>query len=299
MLEAVVFLVFIGVLVWAFAKPGQKAPERAAAPKRVICIAPSITETVFAIGAGSRVVGVDDFSDWPPEVKDIPRVGGFINPNFERLLTLKPDLVIVQGFSKKVSDFCEANGIGLLRIDMDASEGVYRSIRDIGAAVGASRGAKALEERIRASLKETAEKVDGRGRPKVFFLVGYQQGTLSQLMTIGRDSFLHGLIETAGAENVFGDIAVAYPTISKESLIKRAPEIIIHAHPGRGMTEAARKQVLDEWRAFTTVPAVRDNRVIILTDDFILKPGPRIDKITRRLAKVIHPEAFGAKRDTR
>jgi len=299
LIDVALSLAFFAVLAWAFVGRARKAPERSGAPERIVCIAPSVTETVFAVGGGSKIVGVDDYSDWPEQAKSIPKVGGFINPNFERILALKPQLVIVQGLGEKMSAFCEENGIALLRIDMNTLEGVFRGIREVAAAIGATQGAKALEERIRADLKETAEKVKGCKRRRVFFLVGRRQGTLTQLMTAGRGSFLHGLIEAAGGENVFGDLEDAYPAISKESLIKRAPEIIIEAHPGERMTQEQTKKIADEWRVLAMLPAVRDGRVVVLTDDFVLKPGPRIAQSVRRLAEVIHPEVFGAERDQR
>jgi len=260
--------------------------------RRIVCLAPSITETVFALGGGDRVVGVGDFTFWPAKAKELPKVGGFIDPNFERLLSLRPDLVIVQGRQDKVADFCRRQGIDFLRIERNDLPGVFEGIRDIGRKLGLEPRAWELEAELRRGLERISLEVSGRPRARVFLAIGRTAGTLSQLMTAGGASYLSQLVDVAGGDNIFADLKRDYPMISKESLVVRDPEVIIEAHPGEQLSEEARKAFLTDWRALPGVNAVREGRIVVLTQDHLLIAGPRLVESAQCLAEAIHPEVF-------
>ena len=273
---------------------GAAAP-RTATPgsyRRVICLAPSITETIFALGGGSQIVAVGDFTFWPPEATKLPRAGGVFNPSFERMLALRPDLVILQGRQQKVADFCARQRIEFLAIEKNDFDGVFDGIRAVGETLGLAGPAEVLAAQIRLDLAGIRRRVAGRGRPRVFLCIGRRPGTLSQLMTAGTTSYLSQLVEAAGGTNIFGELERPYPMISKESLVVRAPQVIIETYAGQTIDEAKRRELAAEWRPLRAIPAVRDGRIAILTEDYLLIPGPRMAKSAERLAEVIHPEAF-------
>lgn len=270
--------------------PGAQ-PQR---PQRIVALAPNAIETVFALGAGGRVVGVGDFGSYPPEAVALPRVGGTHNPNVERLVSLKPDLVIVQGKAAKYADFGRRYGVRILHLQMDSIETIGAGIDTLGEALGLEAQAVALNRRIGAALDAVRRRVSGRRRPRVFVSLGRQIGSLRELYSIGGASFLSELLDAAGGANVFADVRQPYPKVNKESLLERKPDVVLELRAGEELSAAARRKLLADWQALGSLPAVRDGRIHVLTDDFLLIPGPRVARTAARLAGVLHPDAEGA-----
>ncbi|HUT37052.1 MAG TPA: helical backbone metal receptor [Planctomycetota bacterium] len=270
-----------------------RAPERAQAapPQRIVTMAPSVVELLFAIGAGGRVAGVGDWCFHPPEAKRLPRVGGEYNPSLERMLTLQPDLLIVQGRADKVETFCRHNGIRVLHLNTDTLGTLRSGLHELGRAIGLAAEADRLAARIQMELAAVASRVAGRPRPSVFLCMNHSPGSLRGLSTAHGKSLLSELLDVAGGENVLGDIDLAYPPVSKEQLLQREPEVILDLHPGEELSDGARRQLLADWQAMASLPAVRDGRIYVLTDDSLLVPGPRVPLVARRLAEALHPEA--------
>ena len=268
-------------------------PGRAPLPLRIIALPPSVAEALFALGAGDRVAGVGDFCIHPPEAKARPRCGGEFNPSFEQILVLRPDLIVVQGKAEKVEAFGRRYRVRVLHVDMDSRSGIAAGIRTLGEAIGRTAEAEGLVARIESGLAAVARRVAGRPRPKVFLCLGRTAGSLRGLSTAGRTSFLAELLAVAGGTNVFADVAHPYPTVSKEALLERAPEVIIELHPGEILSEAARRKLLADWECLASLPAVRTRRIHLLTDDSLLIPGPRIAKTAERFAEALHPDAKG------
>lgn len=289
----VLTLFFHGLLI-AFALQGTSSVPRLAldsAPpaRRVVAFAPSIVESLFAIGAGHRVVGVGKWCFFPPEAKERPRVGGEVDPSFERLLALKTDLVIVQGKAEKVREFCARQGIRVLAVHMNSAETIYAGLRRIGQAVGMAAEADRLAARIRTELAAVASRVAGRPRPKVFLCMGHRAGSLRGLASTSGRTFLSQILGIGGGENVFADLEQDYPSISKEALGTRSPQVILDLHPGEDLSPASRKQLLDDWTRMGSLRAVAAGRIHILTDDFLLLPGPRVAQAAARIAEALHP----------
>ena len=259
---------------------------------RIISMAPNITETVFALGCGERVVGVADFSNYPPEAAQKQRAGGFINPNFERLLGLRPDIVIVQGAGVKLGKFCADNDIEFMAIDMNSIGTIYEGIAALGEKLGRPEQAERLCDDIRLQFKELADRLAGVERPGVFLCMGHTGGSLRDIYTAGPDSFLSELIGLAGGENIFGDIATGYPQVSKEALQKRRPGVIIEPLGRQGLTDAFLAQLRADWGRMGQLPAVKSGRLYFPTEDYLQIAGPRIAQAARRLAELIHPERF-------
>ncbi len=264
--------------------------------QRIICATPSITEMVFSLGMGSRVVGVSDFSFYPPEAADVARIGGVINPNRERILSLQPDLIIFQGRHQILSQFCRERRIRSLSLAIDRVSDITASIKKLGAELGAANESARLAESIQAELDELAKRTQSRTPRRVFLGLGHTPGDLTGLMTTGPDTFLHELIEIAGGINIFGDTRGAYPRISKEALVRRRPQVIIEVL-AEGISPDNRKLLRADWERLASLPAVRAGRIHYLDEDYMLIPSVRVAKTAQRLALAIHPELFEGKYD--
>lgn len=258
--------------------------------KRVITLAPSITETVFTLGLGDRVVGVTDFCTYPEEATQKERVGGWMNPNLEKITVLQPDLVIIQGQHEKVRAYCERRNIPLLSVDMDTMPGIFEGIREIAEALGCPSCGKRLSSKIRLELKEAQAAVADRPRLRVFLLLGRRPGSLTGLYTMGRGTFLTEVVEIAGGMSIFADVDQPYPQASKESLVQRAPEVILEMHPGETFTPEEIEKLKRDWSAMPSLPAVHTGRIYVMTEDFALIPGPRVGRLARRMASILHPD---------
>ena len=274
----------------ARARDGERSIP-AAGPQRIIALAPNVTESLFALGAAEQVVAVGDFCFYPPEAKERPRVGGEFNPNFERILALRPDLLIVQGVAEKVEDFGQRYGMRILHVDMDSIETICAGLLELGRAVGREAAAERLAARLKLDLAKVAYRVAGRARPKTLLCMGHRAGSLLGLSTVNGKSFLSQALEVAGGANVFADLEQPYPPFSKETLLRRRAEAVIELHPGETISDGERQRLLADWGSLPSLPAVRDGRVYILTEDYLLLAGPRVAKTAERLAEVLHPEA--------
>jgi iron complex transport system substrate-binding protein len=259
--------------------------------RRIICVAPSVTEIVFALGCGKKVIGVSDFSTYPPQAKEKVKIGGMFNPNRERIIALQPDLVIIQGQHDSVAKFCRKQGIRLLSVEIDRLKDIPAAIFSLGQELNAESQAAKLAKEVKDGLDAVKAKIQGLPTRKVFLSLAHTPGDLTGLMTTGPRTFLHELIEIAGGENIFADAAGTYPQISKESLIKRQPEVLIEALPG-GISDRKLRLLRKDWGRLSMLPAVRKGNIHFLTDDFLLIPSVRITQTARRFAEIIHPEAF-------
>jgi iron complex transport system substrate-binding protein len=274
--------------------PGRDGAEGEV--RRIVCAAPSITEIVFALGVGDRVVGVSTFSTHPPEALILPKIGGLIDPNREKITSLEPDLLIIQGQNESLARFSEEHRIRLLSIKIDNMEDIWSAIHEIGQTLKVQGEASTLIQNIKTDLQRIKDQIKEHPPKKVFLTLGHTPGDLTGLMTTGPGTFLHELVSAAGGENIFADASALYPQISKESLIKRQPHIIIEAIPG-GIPQEKFKLLKKDWSQLPMLPAVKSGSIHYLTEDFLLIPGVRIALTVRRFAEIIHPEAFSRSSD--
>jgi iron complex transport system substrate-binding protein len=297
---AIVVLLFLVGLAMAFglercggSPEGTDRPQHTkdAAARRVVSMAPSIVESLFAIGAGDRVAGVGDWCSFPREAAELPRVGGEMDPDFERLLALKPDLVIVQGKAEKLRAFCDRHGIPMLHVDMNSERTIYAGLRTIGRAVSEEEAADRLAATIRSELAQVARRVAGRPRPRVFLCMGHRPGSLRGLASAAGDTFLSELLSIAGGQNIFADLEQDYPPINKERLVERRPEVIVELHPGEALSAEARETLRGDWQKLASLPAVREGRIHLLTENYLMIPGPRVAQAAACIAEAVHPRA--------
>lgn len=258
-------------------------------PNRIVSTSPSITETLFALGLGPRVVGVSSYCRYPAEVEKLPRVGSFLKPDAEAIARLRPDLVIVHAGPHTVPQQLATLGITVTTVDRGTLAGVYSSIRTIGAAAGVRERGDALVATIQRRLEAVRTAARSRPQRRVLLVVGRQPGTLTDLIAVGPGSFLHNLIDAAGGVNVLGDPKLPeYPHVSMETVIRLAPDVIVDAGDmGDTVEEHRRRQAATErlWRQQINVKAARDGDVHAVTSDAFVVPGPRVIEAVETMAR--------------
>jgi iron complex transport system substrate-binding protein len=257
-----------------------------------VSLAPSITELLFALGAGDRVVGVTDWCRHPAAVRDLPRVGGHVNPNLEAVVALRPDLVVVEAANAAVGDRLSRLGVGTCVVEHRHVAGILASVRLVGEACGDTASAAALHADLSRRLAQLAARRAGKPRPRVMIVVGREvkSGRLEDLYLAGGGTFLGELLELAGGENVVAGAAVSYPMISTEGLLRLAPDVVIDLAPECADDPGRWAELERAWRARTDLPAAGSARVHVVTDDAPLIPGPRFVETLEWLASILDAE---------
>ena len=261
-------------------------------PQRIISMAPSITETLFALDLGDRVVGVTNYCKYPAEAQKRDKVGGYIDPNFEAITALKPDLVIVGKDAESSIAQLKKLEIETLVVDYSSVEGILDSFIKIGDVCGVQKRANDLVQDSRRKIEKIKQLTKDLPRKTVLVCVGRNIGSekLSEIYASGKDTFYDQLIEYAGGVNAYNESLVKTPVISAEGLIRINPEVIIDLAPDLESLNLSEKDVIKEWSALKDVSAVKENRVYVLTGDYVTLPGPRFVKTLEDIAKAIHPE---------
>jgi len=246
--------------------------------ERVVSLAPSVTETLFALGAGDRVVGVTSYCDYPAEARTKESVGDTLKPNVERIVALKADLVIVstasqvESFVKKLEEL----EIPVYVTNPRSLEGVLKSIAAIGGIIGVADAARQLTDKLRGRIASIESRVVDRARPSVFVILGTEP-----LITAGGASFINDVVNRSGGRSISSDVNGDYLQYSLETAVAKQPEIIFLQAGGSDLPERLKQ-----------TPAARSGRVYHLDDDLLLRPGPRIVDGLEQMAAKIHPEAF-------
>lgn len=263
-------------------------------PRRIVSAAPSITEMLYALGLGEKVVGVTTFCHYPPEVRDKPKIGSYIRPNMETILAMKPDLVVVLREHGSLVGRLRRAGLPVQALEHNSLAGIYASLRQLGARAGVAAMAEQRVGEIVAAL----EKIRARGASLpsrgVMFVVGRTPGTIQDLVVVGRGGFLNELIRLAGGRNTFEDALSFYPRVPREEVYARRPEVLIDmGDMGQtdGVTEEQKRAVAELWKQMPLLPAVQSRRVYGVANDVFMVPGPRVAEAARLLFEMIHPEA--------
>ena len=252
---------------------------------RVVSLAPNLTEIVFAVGAGNRLVGRTSYCDYPPEAKAIAEIGDTLHPSLERIIALKPQVVLVSTASQLEVFTQQLNGqnIAVFVTDPHDLKGVFRSIEQIGEIVGEKDKANQLVQKLLERTHTVEQAVSGKPPVKVFYQVSGEP-----LYTAGHDSFVTDLMRRAGASSVTADVPGAWPKYSNESALAARPDAIIL--PTGGSMGAANSNVAEALRQS---PAVLNGRVYKINDDHLTRPGPRLVDGLEEMARALHPDAFG------
>ena len=282
------FSVIVTLLLYAFTAGAQQQQRP---PQRIISIIPALTEMLFAIGAGPRVVAVGSYDDYPPEVKKLERVGALLDPNLERILALKPDLVTVYGSQVDLQRQLERAGVPLFLYRHAGLADVSTTILDLGARVGQAKEAEALTKSIQQDLDSIRRRVAGRPRPRTLLVFGREALALRGIYASGGYGFLNDMLTAAGGENVFADVKRESVQATSELILARRPEVIIELRVG-DTTQDQQQREIESWNRLSSVPAVQSKRVFFLTDARTVVPGPRVAGGTELIARALHPDAF-------
>ena len=247
---------------------------------------------LFAMGAADRLAGVGTYDRFPPEVEHLPRVGGLLDPSVERILSLKPDLVIVYDTQAELKSQLARAGIPIFRYAHRGLPDITVTMRALGARVGAASAADAAASRIEQQLAAIKARAARGERPKTLLVFGREPGSLRRIEASGGYGFLHDVLEIAGGIDVLADLKRQSVQLSTESILARAPEVIIELRYGSSLKTDRLDVERLAWKALPSVPAVKNNRVYLLVGDEFVVPGPRIVLAAERFAKVLHPDAM-------
>jgi iron complex transport system substrate-binding protein len=278
-------------IVWALVVALGLAAGLAGAqrpPQRIISVIPAITEMLFALGAGDRVVAVGSFDKFPPQVEKLPKVGALLDPDLERILSLRPDLVAVYGSQTDLRKQLEAAGIPTFVYSHGGLAGVSSSIRDLGERIGAVERAGQLTGEISRRLQSVKQRHSSGPAPRTLVVMGRDSLALRGIYASGGYGFIHDMLTAAGGVNVLEDLKQEAVQATTELVIARRPEVIIElrAEPLPPDHEAKERAV---WNVLASVPAVRSNRIHLITDRRTVIPGPRVAEGVEIIARALHP----------
>jgi iron complex transport system substrate-binding protein len=256
-------------------------------PRRVLSLAPSLTEMLFAIGLDEEIVGVTNFCNYPPAAAGKPKVG-YTQPNLESLLALSPDMVAAPGelLRADVLAKLEALKVPTYIFEAKSLEHVLAHIHTLGRIFERSSAADALTRHMRERIAEVSRRVQTTERRRVLYVLSSHP-----LITVGRDSYIHQMIELAGGINIGAGMSGAYPRLSMETVLEKDPEVLVFPV---GSTESVPEHEQDTWKRWTGLSAVQRERLHVVSSDALNRPGPRVVDGLEQLAQVIHPEAFSS-----
>ena len=264
------------------------------APRRIVSVVPAVTEMLFAMNAGNRVVGVSSFDTYPPEAAGRARVGALVDPDVERILALRPDLVVTYASQADLVRQMHSAGVATFDYRHGGLDDVAATIRSLGRRLQTTGPAEALAVSIERRVAAVGAAVRGRRRPGALLVFGREPLALRNVYASGGVGFLHDMLAAAGADNVFGDVGRESVQATSELILTRAPEVIVELRYGRTLTRDEVRRERDTWNLLPGVPAVARGRVIVLVGDEFVVPGPRVAAALERLARALHPEAFAA-----
>lgn len=262
-----------------------------ARPERIVSLAPSVTEILYAVGAGSQVVGRTDYDNYPPEAEAVPSVGGFdaSSISIETILDMEPDLVIAGSiYQDEVTKTLEGTGIKVIDVDPESIADILVNIQTLGTITGHAGEAKVVVADMQARIDAVTGKVatiPQDERPLVFYEIWHEP-----LTTASNHTFTGELITLAGGINIFGDLEGTYPTVSAEQIIEENPDVIVGPSNHSDQLTAEAIAARPGWG---DLAAVRNGAVVIIDGDIISRSGPRIIDALEAIARALHPELFG------
>jgi len=259
-------------------------PANAASRMRIVSLAPSVTETLFALGAGAEVVGVSQYCDYPPQVRDLPRVGSFLTPNLEAIIALRPTLVAGLELSSDVRQIRALKSMGypVLLVSDDSLQQIEDSIERVGASINRQAQARQLVAQIEAQIAAVQQRLANAKPVRALMLVGHQP-----IVAVGAGTYLDELIRIARADNIAAAAGEQWPHLSMEYIIAMRPEVILDGSMGSELSSSS-----SFWEKYPAIPAVRDHRVFGYPQDPIVHAGPRVGQSLEIIARMIHPEAW-------
>ena len=278
----------LAILLLTAAATGR--PQTPARPQRIVSLIPAVTEMIYAMGDGSRVAAVSNFDHFPADVDRLPRVGGLLDPSVERILAIKPDLVIVYATQKELIERLDRAGIPYFSYQHRALADIMTTIRAVGARIGSAARGEAVAAEMDRTLAGIRAKTANLPHPATLLVFERDPGSLRNVYASGGYGFLHDMLEIAGGRNVFAGMKQQAVQASTEMLLTSKPDVIVELRYGDSLKNADIARELRAWDALASIPAVRTHRVSVLTGDEFVVPGPRVVEATLKLARVIHPD---------
>ena len=252
--------------------------------QRIVSLAPSVTETLFALGLGAQVVGVTTYCDYPVEAQKLPKIGGFMSPSIEAVIAKRPDFVIGVRSATDPAKARELERLGfkVTLISLASLNDILTSIKDIARLLGRAEAGEKLAHKITQQIDETKKRVAPKPRRSTLLAVG-----LRPLVVVGGKNYIDELITLAGGENIARSAAQPWLNLPDEYVVAKAPQVIIEAGMG-----SERGSSTKNWSDLKSIPAVKEGRVYSYPSDKILRPGPRVGEGLQEIARLIHPECF-------
>jgi iron complex transport system substrate-binding protein len=286
----VIFVAFVNVV----SEPSARVTPQAVGskpPARIISLIPAVTEMLYAIGAERQVVAVSSFDQYPPQVTQLPRVGALIDPDLERILSLRPDLVVVYESQADLRRQLERASIPMYVYKHAGLADVTVTIRSLGERIGRGLDASRVASQIESRLNAIRTRVASRSHPKTMLVFGRDALALRGVYASGGVGFLNDMLTLAGGDNVFADVQQQSVQATTELILARRPQAIVELRVGP-ISDPQKLKEIDVWQTLSAVPAVRDKRVTLINDDRTVIPGPRVAEGTELIARALHPEAF-------
>jgi iron complex transport system substrate-binding protein len=259
-----------------------------APPQRIISLIPAVTEMLFALGAGDRVVAVSSFDRYPPEVEKLQRVGALLDPDLERIISLRPDLVAVYGSQVDLRRQLDRARVPVFVYSHAALADVMQTLLELGGRIGHRQQAEALTRQIESRLADLKARVATRPRPRTLVVFGRESFSLRAIYASGGYGFVHDMVTAAGGENIFADVERQAVQATTEAILARRPDVIIELRADP-LSPADERRELSTWGQLQSVPAVRNKRVHIVADPRAVIPGPRVAEGAEVIARVLHP----------
>lgn len=264
-------------------------PLHAQQPRRIVSLVPNVTEILFAIGAGPQVVAVSTYDVEPPEVRALPTVGALLDPDTEKIISLRPDLVITYGSQIDLQSQLKSVNIPFFDYRHAGLDHIMVTMRALGARTGHVEQAEKVASALQASIDAVKKRVASRPRPKTLLVFGREPGSLRNVYASAGRGFLHDMLVAAGGDDVLQDIDKESAQISTEQILARAPDVILELNSATRLNDADLKRVTDPWMTLSSVPAVRNKRVIVLLGPGLTVPGPRVADGIEKMARALHP----------
>lgn len=266
--------------------------QNPATPERIISLAPSITETLFALELGDKLVAVTDYCDYPPAAQSLPSVGGYTDTSLEAILNQKPDLVIMLQGQQKLRQQLHQLGIRTHSLNNSHLSDIEAAIASIGQVTGHQKQARALLADIQQKKQQLQAKIQSVAPVRTLISIAHyvHSDQLETVYIAGQHDFYNDLLTLAGGINVYQDSRVKVPSISKEGVIRMNPDVIIDIFPEADDHQSDMDLVMKQWQQLESVNAVKSGRVHILQRDYASIPGPRIIQLLEDFARVLHPE---------
>ena len=258
-------------------------------PRRIISFIPAVTEMLFALGVGDRVIAVGSFDHYPAEIEKLPRVGALLDPDLERIFSLRPDLVTVYGSQTDLRAQLERAQVPIFVYSHAGLSDVPKTIVELGERVGRADRARELTADIERTLADVRRRVSRLERPRTLIVFGRESLALRGIYASGGYGFVHDMVTAAGGDNVFADLKQQAVQATAELIIARGPEVILELR-AEPLSPERHGRELATWSQLSSVPAVRNRRVHIIADPRVVIPGPRVGEGAGVLADAIHPQ---------